>query len=131
MTMQKTDLAAPFAPEIEAQARLLVSRPYRKVISGDADAGYLIEVPDLPGCMTAGSTITEAIEMLDEAMMLWVGAALEEGQTIPEPSHHEHQYSGRLLVRMPKTLHRRLIERAEDEGVSANQLAVALLAKEL
>jgi hypothetical protein len=32
---------------------------------------------------------------------------------------------------MPKTLHRRLIERAEDEGASANQLAVALLAKSL
>jgi predicted HicB family RNase H-like nuclease len=41
------------------------------------------------------------------------------------------EYSGRVLVRMPKTLHRQLIERAEAEGVSANQLAVALLAKHL
>jgi predicted HicB family RNase H-like nuclease len=36
-----------------------------------------------------------------------------------------------LLVRMPRSLHRWLIERAQDEGVSANQLAVALLAKAL
>jgi len=131
VTTPTHDLAAPFSPEIEAEARRLVSRPYRKVISGDSDVGFLIEVPDLSGCMTAGATVAEALDMLDEAMMLWIGAALEEGQAIPEPGGREQQYSGRLLVRMPKTLHRRLIERAEDEGVSANQLAVALLAKGL
>jgi antitoxin HicB len=107
-----------------------MQRPYRKVISGNADEGFLIEVPDLPGCMTAGETVTEVLTMLDEAMLLWIGALLEDGQPIPEPASG-HEYSGRLLVRMPKTLHRRLIERAEDEGVSANQLAVALLAKGL
>lgn len=130
MTEMLRDLAAPFAPEIEAQTRAIMRRPYRKVISGDDDEGYLIEVPDLPGCMTAGETVAEAVAMLDEAMFLWIGAALEEGNMIPEPSSG-HEYNGRLLVRMPKTLHRRLIERAEDEGVSANQLAVTLLAKYL
>jgi antitoxin HicB len=130
MTPQTRDLSAPFTPAIEAKARSIMQRPYRKVISGNADEGFLIEVPDLPGCMTAGETVTEAITMLDEAMLLWIGALLEDGQPIPEPTSG-HEYSGRLLVRMPKTLHRRLIERAEDEGVSANQLAVALLAKGL
>jgi predicted RNase H-like HicB family nuclease len=124
------DLAAPFAPAIEAQAREIMRRPYRKMISGDDDEGYLIEVSELPGCMTAGETIAEAVAMLDEAMLLWIGAALEEGKEIPGPAAGR-EYNGRLLVRMPKTLHRRLIERAEDEGVSANQLAVALLAKYL
>ena len=41
------------------------------------------------------------------------------------------EYSGKLLVRMPETLHRRLIGRAEAEDVCANRLAVALLAKGL
>jgi antitoxin HicB len=130
MTTQTRDLSAPFTPAIEAEARSIMQRPYRKVISGNADEGFLIEVPDLPGCMTAGETVSEAITMLDEAMLLWIGALLEDGQPIPEPTSGQ-EYSGRLLVRMPKTLHRRLIERAEDEGVSANQLAVALLAKGL
>jgi len=130
MTQMPRDLAAPFAPEIEAQTRAIMRRPYRKVISGDDEEGYLSEVPDLPGCMTAGETVAEAVAMLDEAMLLWIGAALEHGNAIPEPSSG-HEYNGRLLVRMPKTLHRRLIERAQDEGVSANQLAVVLLAKYL
>lgn len=129
--MRTRDPAAPFTPEIEAKARAIMQRPYQKVISGDTDEGYLIEVPDLPGCMTAGETVAEAVALLDEAMLLWIAAALEEGLAIPEPSAGRQEYSGRMLVRMPRTLHRRLIERAEHEGVSANQLAVALLAKNL
>jgi antitoxin HicB len=124
------DPSAPVAPEIEAQVQEIMKRPYRKVISGDADEGFLIQVPDLPGCMTAGETMEEAVTMLQEAMALWLTVALEDGLPIPEPTPVP-EYSGRLLVRMPKTLHQRLIERAEVEGVSANQLAVALLAKHL
>jgi len=130
MATKVRDPYAPFAPEIEAAARAMMRRPFRKVISGDAEEGFLIEVPDLPGCMTAGETEAEAVEMLQEAMLLWLMAHLEDGLPIPEPSA-AREYNGKMLVRMPKTLHRRLIERAEDEGVSANQLAVALLAKEL
>lgn len=76
--------AAPFSSEIEAEARAIMSRPYRKVISGDADDGFLIEVPELPGCMTAGETEAEAVELLHDAMLLWIGSALEEGKPIPE-----------------------------------------------
>jgi antitoxin HicB len=124
------DPYAPVAPEIEAQAQEIMKRSYRKVISGDAEEGFLIEVPDLPGCMTAGETIAEAVSMLPEAMLGWLESVLERGLPVPEPTPIP-EYSGKMLVRMPKTLHRRLIERAEIEGVSANQLAVALLAKHL
>ena len=58
------DPYAPVAPEIEAQVQEILKRPYRKVISGDADEGFLIQVPDLPGCMTAGETMEEAVTML-------------------------------------------------------------------
>src|SRR5215216_6098311 len=122
--------AVSFAPEIVARAREIMKRPYRKVISGNADEGYLIEVPDLPGCMTAGETETETLVMLQEAMELWIMSVLEDGEAIPEPTPVP-EYSGKVLVRMPKSLHKRLTERAQDEGVSANQLAVAILAKGL
>ena len=124
------DPYAPVAPEIEARVQEIMKCPYRKVITGDADEGFLITVPDLPGCMTAGETMEEAVTMLQEAMALWLTVAFEDGLPIPEPTPMP-EYSGRLLVRMPKTLHQQLIERAEVEGVSANQLAVALLAKHL
>ena len=124
------DPYAPVSPEIQAQVQEIMKRPYRKVISGDADEGFLIEVPDLPGCMTAGETMEEAVSMLPEAMTAWMESVLLAGEAVPEPTVIP-EYSGRVLVRMPKTLHQQLIERAEAEGVSANQLAVALLAKHL
>lgn len=113
---------------IGAQIAKLMRRPYRKVITGDAEDGYLAMVPELPGCFTAGETPAEALEMLDDAMAGWFESAIERGLMVPEPAGRE---SGKLLLRMPKSMHRRLLERAEDEGVSANSLAVSLLAKGL
>ena len=40
-------------------------------------------------------------------------------------------YNGRILVRVPKSMHREMVERAEAEGVSLNQLVLALLSRGL
>lgn len=116
--------------ELARQVAEIMRRPYRKVIRGDADEGFLGEVPDLPGCLTAGVTEADVLENLHEAMEAWIEAAIVAGRPIPQPSVPS-KYSGRMLVRMPPTLHRRLVERAEEEGVSANQLAVTVLAQGL
>ncbi len=63
----------------------IVARPYRKVISGDDVEGYLAEAPELPGCVTAGETVVEALEMLRDAMEGWVESALIAGDAIPQP----------------------------------------------
>jgi predicted RNase H-like HicB family nuclease len=127
---EDTEPDAPVSAEIARQIAEIMQRPYRKVISSDPEEGFLIEVRDLPGCMTAGETIEDAVGMLPEAMMAGLESVLMAGDPVPEPSVTP-EYSGRMLIRMPKSLHCRLIERAHDEGVSANQLAVALLAKRL
>ncbi len=51
----------------------------------DAEEGWLAEIPDLPGCFTAGETKEEALAMLDEAKQLWLESCLEHGDPIPEP----------------------------------------------
>lgn len=123
---------APAPPAIQRQVREIIGRSYRKVISGNPDDGFLITVPDLPGCMTAGATEKEALANLPEAMAAWIESALMDGEPVPEPtSVPETRYSGQFRVRLPRTLHRQLAERAHDEGVSLNQLTVALLAKGL
>ena len=127
MSVQTRDPYAPVAPEIERQAAEIVARPYRKAISGDREEGFLIQVPDLPGCMTVGETMEEAVSMLPEAMMAWLTVALDDGLSIPAPSP-EPTHSGKLTVRMPPSLHRRLAEQADAEGVSINQWIVTLLA---
>jgi antitoxin HicB len=64
----------------------LLRRPYHKVIRGEPIEGYLAEVPELPGCLTAGATEHEALENLREAMAVWFEWALAEGRPIPQPS---------------------------------------------
>lgn len=73
--------------ELRRRAREIMKRPYRKVIRGDAEEGYLGEVPELPGCLTAGATEAEALANLNEAMLAWLMTALEDGIPIPEPEH--------------------------------------------
>ncbi|MGI8926456.1 MAG: type II toxin-antitoxin system HicB family antitoxin [Tepidiformaceae bacterium] len=70
----------------EELLREIVSRPYRKVISGDDIEGYLAEAPELPGCVTAGETVQEALDMLRDAMEGWIEDALLAGEPIPEPA---------------------------------------------
>jgi antitoxin HicB len=108
----------------------MVRRPYRKVVLPLPEGGFLVQVPDLPGCQADGDTEAEALVEIQEAMLAWIESALLHGDSVPEPTPIS-EYSGKMLVRMPKSLHRRLIERAEAESVSANQLAVAILAKGL
>jgi len=110
----------------------LLDRPYRKLIRGDRVEGFLAEAPELPGCVTAGETQEEALTNLQEAMAIWLETALAEGADIPEPEAvPEEKYSGRMLLRMPQSLHALLARRARADGVSINQMAVTLLAQAL
>jgi predicted RNase H-like HicB family nuclease len=91
------------------------------------EGGYFVKVPDLPGCMSQGETIEEAMHNIAEARELWLEEALASGRTIPEPSQ-ARRHSGRFVVRMPRELHARLADEADREGVSLNQLVVTRLA---
>lgn len=90
------------------------------------EGGFVAENEDLPGCLTQGETIEEAIENIEEARQLWIQAAYEDGVEIPIPRTDE-EYSGRFLVRILKSLHRHLAEQARYEGVSLNQYVESIL----
>jgi antitoxin HicB len=101
-------------------------------LTAEEGGGFLIEFPDLPGCLSDGETIEAAIVNGAAALASWLATAREFGDPIPPPSHpSDDAYSGRWNMRVPKSLHRRLAERAKAEGVSLNTLAVTLLAEGL
>lgn len=99
-------------------------------LSSVEGGGYLIEFPDLPGCMSDGETIDEAIKNGADAVSCWIAAAKESGRSIPKPGELE-SYSGKWVQRVPKSMHLRLIARAKDEAVSLNTLVISMLAEEL
>lgn len=53
----------------------------------DPETGhYTVEIPDLPGCVSGGATLAEAILMAQDAASGWVLDELEDGKTAPVPS---------------------------------------------
>ena len=106
----------------------ILKRPYSVLITPDPKGGFVAEVPDLPGCITEGDDLDEVFRMIEDAKRIWIETALEKGKEIPEP-REERKFSGRFVVRIPKTLHRRLAEMAEKEGVSLNTVVVQVLSE--
>lgn len=99
-------------------------------LTGDEGGGYLVEFPDLPGCMSDGETVEEAVENGLEALHDWIAAMIDAGRPIPSPSRDAASaYSGRWNQRVPKSLHRRLVLQAAQEGVSMNMLVTSILAE--
>lgn len=49
------------------------------------DAAFVVDVPELPGCMAHGATPTEAVEQAQEAIALWLEVAREDGRPIRQP----------------------------------------------
>jgi len=104
--------------------------PYHLLVVQDGeDKGkpWTSSVEELPGCTSQGKTSEEALGGIQSAMAKWIAVALEEGREIPEP-RSATSHSGRLLLRMPRTLHADLTRASEREGVSLNQFITDVLA---
>ena len=55
------------------------------------DDAYVVDVPELPGCMAHGDTRQSAIKNAEDAIKFWIKTAKDDGKEIPQPR-------GRLLV---------------------------------
>lgn len=106
---------------------------------GDENTAFGVVVPDLPGCFSAGDTIDEAIANTEEAINLWIEAALDQGAEIPAPSSvarwvNDREFSGwtfgvvkvdpaaldetieRVNITLPKRILYRLDQKAKEIG---------------
>lgn len=108
----------------------LREKPYARIVVPESDGSFTAEIVEFPGCVASGNTAAEALSNVEEVAQDWISAALEQGQEIPEPLE-QSRYSGKLVVRMPKGLHKRSALAAEREGVSLNQYIVACIAEQI
>jgi antitoxin HicB len=107
-----------------------IGLPYHLLVVRDGeDKGkpWTASVEELAGCTSRGKTPDEALNGVQAAMTSWIAAALQEGREVPEPKSAT-SHSGRLLLRMPRTLHADLTRASEREGVSLNQFITDVLA---
>lgn len=93
-------------------------------LSADEGGGYLVEYPDIPGCMSDGETIQEAIANGREALRDCLEVFRESGRKA-KPGIEAAQWRQRL----PRTLYVKLIREAQREGVSINSFVTAIIAE--
>ena len=113
---------------MEKTLEYYLALPYTIELQNDAQAGWFVRVKELRGCTSQGDSAEEALVMIRDAMAAWLEVSLEKGLPIPEPQPDE-EYSGKFVVRVPRSLHRALAERAEREGASLNQYINVALAR--
>ncbi|WP_211531110.1 type II toxin-antitoxin system HicB family antitoxin [Methanocalculus chunghsingensis] len=58
-------------------------RNYRILLRKEPEGGFTVTVPTLPGCITFGETIDEAIDMAKEAIEIYIEHLLEKGEEVP------------------------------------------------
>ncbi len=104
--------------------------PYMRAVVPDEDGTFTAEILEFEGCIATGDTRDEAMNSLEDVALAWLEGMIASGQHIPAPLDHTG-YSGKFVVRMPRSLHRKAAVAAEREGVSLNQFIVSGVAESI
>ena len=83
-------------------------------------------------CYSSGETQQEALSLLQEVKKDIIQYAIDEGHPIPEPKFEDEELpSGQFVVRLPKTLHKKLKDEANKENVSLNLYVTNALSEQI
>jgi predicted RNase H-like HicB family nuclease len=106
-----------------------LKRPYARVLRPEADGSFSAEILEFPGCFAAGDTGSEALQNLENVAESWILGVLAKKEPIPEPSQEREAFSGKLVLRLARSLHKKAAFTAEREGVSLNQFISSCVAE--
>jgi predicted RNase H-like HicB family nuclease len=121
-------MAGEMAATPSERIGLYLRQPYARIVVPEEDGTFRGEILEFPGCIATGDTPAEALSSLDEVARAWLDGALGHNQPIPEPVENTN-FSGRLVLRLPKSLHKKAARIAQRDGVSLNQYIVMSLAE--
>jgi predicted HicB family RNase H-like nuclease len=93
----------------------------------DEDNAWVATCLEIDGVSGLGSTQSRALTEANDALELVLEEYAVQGVT-PPPPRGALDYSGKFVLRIPKSVHERLADRAHEEGVSINALASTYLA---
>jgi antitoxin HicB len=123
MTEPKKETRLPETKDLEYY--LALNYPMEIV---EDDGRFVVSIPDLPGCVSFGDTPEEALANIKATKSLWLKGAVESGETIVEPTTVE-DFSGKFVLRIPRSLHQALDREARKQGVSLNMYIAHLLSE--
>ena len=119
--------------DVQSKVADYLDQGYAFILERHNDDGkpyYSLRVLEFEGCMTTGDTIEEVARDIQDAMLEWLQLNIKLGRAIPKPLRLR-SYSGKVMLRMPPTLHESLTLRAAEQGVSLNHYLVTSLSRML
>jgi antitoxin HicB len=128
--LEVEDLEADEHVKKKVEKYLNLNYPIKLYKDQDESGPYWIaEHPDLPGCKSHGETEDEAIKNLKDAKESWLNSFVDLGKDIPTPNQQKEidNCSGKILIRIPKELHYKLLVKSKHDGISLNQEILYLL----
>ena len=103
-----------------------MNKDYRFEVYTDYSSGemeYVVRFYDFPNIIGSGCSVQDAFIEAQENLDFYLEYCKDKGKVIPEPSKPSFQdYSGKITFRMSKSLHKKIDERAKNEGISMNSL---------
>lgn len=99
-------------------------------LKDDCEEYYKVWLPDLPGLTIFVDSKEEIEEELEDAKKAWFASRIKHNQKIPLPQFNLSK-SGRITLRVPKSLHAELEYKADEEGISLNQFLNHLIERGL
>ena len=87
-------------------------------------------VKELPDARDYAESANDAYDLAIDTIETSAAIFARDGRAFPPPARPEDDFSGRVTLRLPKSLHRRLATEAESEGVSLNQHLVNVLSQD-
>ena len=122
--------ATPATPAAGTTVADYMQRPYVMEVVRDEDY-WAATFSELPGLVAVADTWEELQQKIEDAKWSYFQAALEAGLPIAEPGEGGEPASGRVLLRLPKSLHRQAARAAARDAVSVNTFLVSAISKEL
>jgi antitoxin HicB len=99
---------------------------YYARITRQAEGGFLVQFPDLPGCLTEGGTLEEALANAAEALSGWLFVAVKKDRDVPAPSVHHGRNYHRVEPDLDVTVPLLILWTRKKKGLTQDQMAEAL-----
>jgi predicted RNase H-like HicB family nuclease len=112
---------------MEKKPEEYLKEPYSRVLLPEEDGRFSAEILEFPGCFAQGDNPNEAFNNLEAAAKSWIQASLDQGLEIPPPAMNIG-YSGKIALRIPRSLHKRAAQFADRDGTSLNQFLISAIA---
>lgn len=93
----------------------------------EGEVCFEARVRELPDVMEYADSADEAYALAVDTIATTFEILTEKGRVMPPPHVPADDFSGRVTLRLPRSLHRALTEGADQEGVSLNQHLVNIL----